>query len=88
MKAFSTSQFGYCPLIRMCCSRINSRKINSLYDRCLRIIYQDKQSSFEQLLKKDNSVSVYQGNLQSLVTRTYKMSSGLSHPDTGIIEAK
>ena len=39
----------------------------SLHERCLQIIYQDKQSSFEQLLKKDNS----------LATEMYEISTGL-----------
>ena len=36
--------FSYCRLIQMCHSRSNKIKINMLYERCLRIIYNDKQS--------------------------------------------
>ena len=36
----------------MCHSRINNTKINRLHERCLRIIYNDKASSFENLLDK------------------------------------
>ena len=43
MKAIFTSKFTYYSLIWMCCSLINNRKINSLHERCLRIIYQNKQ---------------------------------------------
>ena len=52
MNAIFRSQCSYCPLIWMCCSRINNRKINSLRELCRQMIYQDKQYSFEQLLKK------------------------------------
>ena len=41
MNTFSTSQFSYCPLIWMCHSRTNNRKINMLHERYLRIIYND-----------------------------------------------
>ena len=58
MNAFFNSQFSYCPLIWMCHSRIINKKINRLHERCLRIIYCDKQSSFEELLEKDSSVSI------------------------------
>ena len=69
MNAFFTSQFSYCPLICMCRSRINNRKINSLHERCLRMIYQDKQSSFGQLLKKTILfIFIYRRNLQFLAT--------------------
>ena len=36
-----------------------NRKINRLHERCLRIIYNDEQSSFKMLLEKDSSVSIH-----------------------------
>ena len=78
MKSFFRSQFNYCPLIWMCHSRTNNRKINRLHERCLRIIYNDKQSSFIRLLEKDNSVSIHQRNLQILAVEVFKVSNGLS----------
>ena len=57
MNAFFKSQFSYCPVIWMCHSRANNNKINRLHERCLRIVFSDKQSSFEALLEKDSSVS-------------------------------
>ena len=59
MNEFLKSQFSYCPLVWMCHSRANNGKINRLHERCLRIIYSDKQSSFETLLEKDCSVSIH-----------------------------
>ena len=78
MNSFFRSQFNYCPLIWMCHSRTNNRKINRLHERCLRIIYNDKQSSFIKLLVKDNSVSIHQRNLQILAIEMFKVSNGLS----------
>ena len=57
-----------------------SLKINRLNERCLRIVYSDKQSTFEELLEKDNTVSVHQRNLQFFATELYKVLKGLS-PD-------
>ena len=74
----SGGQFNYCPLIWMCHNRTNDRKINRLHERCLRIIYNDKQSSFIELLEKDNSVSIHQRNLQVLAIEMFKVSNGLS----------
>ena len=62
----------------MCHSRTNNRKINRLHERCLRIICNDKQSSFIKLLEKDNSVSIHQRNLQILAIEMFKVSNGLS----------
>ena len=78
MNSFFRSQFHYCPLIWKCHSRTNNRKINRLLERCLRIIYNDKQSSFIKLLEKDNSVSIHQRNLQILAIEMFKVSNGLS----------
>ena len=58
MNAFFKSQFNYCPLVWICHSRINNVKISRLHERCLRIIYNDETSSFENLLEKDGSVSI------------------------------
>ena len=68
MNAFFNSQFSYCPLVWMCRSRTNNKKINKLNERCLRIVYNDKQSSFNELLEKDGSVSIHMRNIQILAT--------------------
>ena len=78
MNAFFKSQFSCCPLVWMCHSRANNGKINRLHERFLRIIYSDKQSSFETLLEKDSSVSVHNRNLQILATEMYKIKNDLS----------
>ena len=64
----------------MCHSRIINKKINRLHERCLRMIYCDKQSSFEELLEKDSSVSIHERNIQILATEMYKVSKGMSPP--------
>ena len=73
MNAFFKSQFSYCPLLWMCHSRTNNCKINKLHEPCLRIIYSDKQPSFETLLEKDGLVSVHNRNLQILASEMYKI---------------
>ena len=57
-----------------------NNKINKLHKRCLRIVYSDSSSSFEELLETDNSVSVYHRNIHVLATELYKIVNGLS-PD-------
>ena len=64
----------------MCHSRENKRKINQLHEWCLRTVYNDKQSSFNELLEKDGSVSIHERNLQVLATEMCKISNGLSTP--------
>lgn len=56
INVFFKSQFSYCPLTWICCSR-NNRKISRLHELCLQIVYQYSWSLFEELLEKDSSSS-------------------------------
>ena len=80
VNAFFTAQFSYCPLIWMYHSRRNNRKMNMLHERCLGIIYNDKQSSFTELLNKDNSVSIHIRSIQRLAIEMFRFYNGLSPP--------
>ena len=59
-------------------SRNLNNEINRLHERCLRVIYNDKTSSFEQLLEKDSSVSMQHRNIQTFATEMYKVTNRLS----------
>ena len=80
MKSFITTQFSYCTLVWMFHSRKLNNKINTIHERALRIAYCDKHSTFQQLLEKDNSVSIHHRNLQVLATEMFKVNMNLS-PD-------
>ena len=78
MKAFIASQFGCCPLIWMFHSRALNNKINSIHERALRITYNDRTSTFEELLNKNKSVSIHHRNLRVLVTEPYKVKNNMA----------
>ena len=59
-------------------SRTLNNKINRLHERCLRIVYNDKLSSFQNRLDQDRSVSVHTRNLKALVIEMYKVSKGIA----------
>ena len=62
----------------MCHSRALNNKINRLHERCLRIIYNDKQLTFEEFLEKDDSVSIHIRNLQTPAIEMYNVMNGSS----------
>ena len=62
----------------MCRNRTKNNKINRIHERCLRLIYNDKKSYFENLLDKDKSVSIHHKNLRSLAIEIYKVGRGIS----------
>ena len=78
MNAFFKAQFNYCPIIWMFHSRCLNNKINRLHERCLRMIYNDKISNFEELLNKDNSVSIHHNNIHALAIEMYKVANDMS----------
>ena len=78
MTTFFDSQFIYCPVIWMCHSRALNNKINRLHERCLRIIYNHKTSTFKELLEKDNSVPIHCRNIQALAIEMYKVVNGMA----------
>ena len=59
-------------------SRNLNKKINRLHKRCLLIIFNDKITSFEQLLDNDNSVSIHHRNTQALAIEMYKVTNWLA----------
>ena len=78
MKAFIMSQFSYCPLVWMCHSRTLNNKINKIHERTLQLVYDDRQSTFEELLNIDKSVTIHHRNLQVLATELPKVYHGLA----------
>ena len=64
------AQFIYCSIILMIHSRSLNNEINRLHE--LRIIYNDKRSTFEELLAKDKSVSVHYNNIHAMAIEMYK----------------
>ena len=73
MKSFIESQFGYCPLIWMFHSRALNNKINRIHERALRITYNDKSSSYGELLIKNSSVTIYCRNITALAIEIYRV---------------
>ena len=59
-------------------SRKLSNKINRRQERALRLVYNDFNSSFQQLLDKDNSFTIHHQNIQSLIIEMYKVVNNLS----------
>ena len=57
-----------------------NNKFNRLHERCMRLIYGDKMSSFEELLEQDKSVSIHTRNLQMLTREILKVYQNMSLP--------
>ena len=71
-------QFSYSPLVWMCHSRTLNNKINKLHESALRLVYDDRQSTFEELLNINKSVTIHHRNVEVLATELYKVHHGLA----------
>ena len=77
MKTFVESQFNYCPLLWMCCSRTQNNMINRFHERALRVVYKNSKLTFENLLEKDKSFTIHERNVQKLAVEMYKVKHNL-----------
>ena len=62
MNSFFISQLNCCPLVWKSHSSLMNKRVNWLHEKCIRIVYSDKTSSFEELLDKDGSVTIHTRN--------------------------
>ena len=48
------------------------------HEKCLRLICNDKKSSFEELLEIESTVSIHDRNLRTLAIEIYRIYHGIS----------
>ena len=70
--SFILSQFNYCSIIWMFCNKTNYKKIEKIQKRGLRIVYNEPQMSLEELLNRDQGLSVHCKHIITLLTEIYK----------------
>ena len=78
VNAFFYLHCNYFQLVWMCHNLTNNNKVNRLHERCLRLIYNDKNSSCEDLLEKGRSASIHHKNLRTFAVEFFKVFKGLS----------
>ena len=59
-------------------NRALNNRINKIHKRALRLVYQNKNLSFSELLELGNAVTIHQRNLKVLVTEIFKVKNNLS----------
>ena len=74
------SHFNCCPLIWMFSSRRSNNLINRIHERSLSTVYNDRSSTFQELLKRNRSVSIHRNNIQILTTEVFKVVNNTCPP--------
>ena len=70
--SFILSNFNYCPLVWHQCSLDSIRKIEKIQERGLRLVLQDKVSSYNDLLQKSKRNFLYVERIKKLALFVYK----------------
>ena len=79
-RSMINSQFNYCPLVWMFCSRQSNNLINKAREKGLRLTYRNGTKDFQQILREQNEITIHQRNLQVLMTEVYKIVNGIALP--------
>ena len=72
------SQFSYCPLVWMFCSRRSNSLFNNIHERALRIVSDDHNSFYSELLMTEKEHTIHQQNIDILMKEVYNFENNLS----------
>ena len=78
--ALIKSQFSYCTLVWMFCSRQTKNMINKIHEGALRIVLNDHISDFETILRNINDITIHHRIIQTLMTELFKIKHDLAPP--------
>ena len=59
-------------------NRTMNNKFNRLHERCLRIVYNNNKSSFQELLDKDKGLTIHIKNARTLAVDIFEVSNNYS----------
>ena len=71
-QSFILSNFNYCPLVWHFCGKTNNKKLEKIQERSLRILYDDYDSTYEDLLCNNRSSTLLLSRLKTLLLETFK----------------
>ena len=80
-EAYILSTFKYCPLIWMFCGKTENSFTCKIYKRTLRLIYEKEDATLEDLLERDESKSIYENNIHTLLNEIDKSIYHISPPN-------
>ena len=80
VQSFVFSNFNYCPLVWHFSSEKSMKKIEKIHERALRFLYNNSNSSYDDLLSKAGKCTMKITRLRTLCTEIYKTVSKLNPP--------
>ena len=81
--ALIKSQFSYCPLVQMFCSRQTNNMIKKMHERALKNVLNGHISDFESIVRNINVITIHHRKIQTLMIAFFKIKSDLALPIMG-----
>ena len=78
INSFIYSNFNYCSLVWHFCTRKAEKKVEKIQERCLKIILNDYSSSYEDLLRKSENVTMEIKRFRTLAIEVFKILNDLN----------
>jgi len=72
-KSFILCHFNYCPLIWHFCGKTNTKKLERLQERALKLIFNDRTYSYSELLQKADISELVISRLRLIALEVYKI---------------
>ena len=79
-KSFIRSNVCYCPVFLHFCSKTNTEKLEKLQFRGLKIAFNSYESSYGELLSRDNLPTLHLGRLRTIALETFKCINNIVPP--------
>ena len=78
--SFILCHFNYCPLVWHHCSKQSMEKMEKVQERGLRLVFNDNDSSYSELLSKADKNTLYIDRLKKIALFVFKCSNNLGPP--------
>ena len=75
---FVNSQFNYCAIVWISCSRKSKLTLENIHKRTLRVVYNEYEKNYKDLLVDYDEVSIHQKHLKFLATEVLKSANKLN----------
>lgn len=76
--SFIASNFNFSPVVWFFCGKSNSDKLEKLQERALKFVYNDYDSTYDDLLRKGNFLSVTMYRLKQMAIEVFKCRHGIN----------
>ena len=77
-RSFVLSNFTYCPIVWHFCGKQNNSKVEKIQERALRILYDDYDSEYTELLTESRTTTMLHSRFKCIILEVFKSMQGIN----------